>query len=150
MSNTRAGQLVSMRFCQADPVGYKDNINLYVYTNNDPTDATDPTGLAGQGTLSNGAWKKVVQPSQLAALKAVRGAIARLKSLKKARADLASGKIKALPRQDRATETAMMKAFGSSADSTVDFTATMFSCDEAVLSDGGRSITMSSQRCRRR
>jgi RHS repeat-associated protein len=32
------------RFLQTDPVGYKDDIDLYTYVGNDPLDRTDPTG----------------------------------------------------------------------------------------------------------
>jgi RHS repeat-associated protein len=32
------------RFLQTDPVGYKDDLNLYLYVHDDPTDKTDPTG----------------------------------------------------------------------------------------------------------
>jgi len=32
------------RFLQTDPVGYKDDVDLYAYVGNDPLDRTDPTG----------------------------------------------------------------------------------------------------------
>jgi len=35
------------RFLQTDPIGYKNDMDLYAYVGNDPMDRTDPRGLCG-------------------------------------------------------------------------------------------------------
>jgi len=37
------------RFLQTDPVGYKDDVDLYTYTHDDPIDGVDPSGLDTYG-----------------------------------------------------------------------------------------------------
>ena len=39
------------RFLQIDPVGYGDQLNLYAYVANDPTDQDDPSGDCATGTM---------------------------------------------------------------------------------------------------
>jgi len=42
------------RFLQTDPVGTKDDFNLYAYTGDDPINGSDPTGLENDPTSDNG------------------------------------------------------------------------------------------------
>jgi len=39
------------RFLQTDPIGYQDDLDLYTYVKNDPTDSDDPTGDFQAGGL---------------------------------------------------------------------------------------------------
>jgi uncharacterized protein RhaS with RHS repeats len=42
------------RFLQTDPIGYQDDLNLYAYVDNDPLDATDPSGTVCIKGINNG------------------------------------------------------------------------------------------------
>jgi RHS repeat-associated protein len=42
------------RFLQTDPVGIKDDLNMYAYVRSDPVNNTDPTGQEGVGCWNNG------------------------------------------------------------------------------------------------
>ncbi len=49
------------RFLQTDPIGYGDDLNMYAYVGNDPTDMTDPTGMYGDCDSCWDAYDRSVQ-----------------------------------------------------------------------------------------
>lgn len=54
------------RFLQSDPVGYKDDMNLYAFVGNDPLNRTDPTGTESIMGMPPDYWQAVAAVQQAA------------------------------------------------------------------------------------
>jgi RHS repeat-associated protein len=50
------------RFLQTDPIGYKDDFNMYSYTGDDPTSRTDPSGLESPCVIDNSCFGSQSDP----------------------------------------------------------------------------------------
>ncbi len=139
--NARLYDPTTARFMAPDPVTKTpfdpQSLNRFTYVDNRPLSLTDPTGLAGQGDLSDEAWNKVVKPSQDKALDDVRAAQAALKELRGELKQLAAGEIKHLSEQARQIYGAVGDKFGSVNNNVIDRAIGIFAKIETVLADNG-------------
>ncbi len=122
-------------FLSADPIGTKDDPNLYLHVGLDPINNTDPTGLATCGASLSRYECRQAMTQQTTALQAVRGARADLANLSSERAAVAAGDQSALSGRATDTETALANVFDSTTDATIATADSMLANTEGFLAD---------------
>ena len=125
------------RFLQTDPIGSKDDLDLYAYTKDDPIDHGDPTGLAGCASDMS----KQDCDAALAAQAQARTDIAKtqqaLTNLVKERNAIADGSQSKLSASAQKTENNLNSWFGNSGSSTIASVQSSLSKIDNVLADNG-------------
>lgn len=122
-------------FLSADPIGTRDDPNLYLHVGLDPINNTDPTGLATCGASLSRYECRQTMTQQTTALQAVQGARSDLANLKSERAAVLAGDQSALSGRATDTETALASVFDSTTDATIATADSMLANTESFLAD---------------
>lgn len=107
------------RFLQTDPVGYKDDLNLYGYVHDDPINHSDPSGLATCGDSLTSGQCDAAMKAQDQAVKDIKAARSGIQELKQERAEIKSGTRSGLSDAASKTEQDTKEHFGSASNSTL-------------------------------
>ncbi|MET3473090.1 RHS repeat-associated protein [Novosphingobium sp. 1529] len=133
------------RFLQTDPIGYKDQVNLYAYVADDPVDRTDFSGLAGCVSGMAQADCATAMAAQAQARKDIAATQSALTGLTNERAAVANGSQKELSAGAKKTEGLLTKWFGDSSGSTVKSVQSSLRGIDNILADNGKKYNFTRQ-----
>lgn len=122
-------------FLSTDPIGTKDDPNLYLYAVLDPVNLTDPTGTATCGRSVNSEHCKSLMALQREALADVRRSRADLSNLANESRKIFWGRRSELSERAQATADRLQDYFGSSNLATVNRVSRELGAIERRLSD---------------